>query len=196
MIEGVARSSIWVAWPTFSVEKAQRFLNIYESAFQKGTMRTKAQAQALKYMNRDLFCFLSKFKLDEILLQILRKETKNRENQTRIKTSADDFAEQIDCEFEYIWVRCGFWNYQASDLVFVSQIVNRRMSFIMFEKKNLMLMTRSNDSALVTYRLDVFYLSVQFITIESFQDSSLIITLSEASRIYQQSINDSNFIQS
>jgi len=59
-----------------------------------------------------------------------------------------------------------------------------------------MLMTRSNDSALVTYRLDVFYLSVQFITIESFQDSSLIITLSEASRIYQQSINDSNFIQS
>jgi len=66
----------------------------------------------------------------------------------------------------------------------------------MFEKKNLMLMTRSNDSALVTYRLDVFYLSVQFITIESFQDSSLIITLSEASRIYQQSINDSNFIQS
>jgi len=65
-------------------------------------MRTKAQAQALKYMNRDLFYFLSKFKLDEILLQILRKETKNRENQTRIKTSADDFAEQIDCEFEYI----------------------------------------------------------------------------------------------
>ncbi len=66
----------------------------------------------------------------------------------------------------------------------------------MFEMKNLMLMTRSNDSALVTYRLDVFYSSVQFITIESFQDSSLIITLSEASRIYQQSINDSNFIQS
>jgi len=70
------------------------------------------------------------------------------------------------------------------------------MSFIMFEMKNLMLMTRSNDSALVTYQLDVFYSSVQFITIESFQDSSLIITLSEASRIYQQSINDSNFIQS
>jgi hypothetical protein len=66
----------------------------------------------------------------------------------------------------------------------------------MFEMKNLMLMTRSNDSALVTYQLDVFYSSVQFITIESFQDSSLIITLSEASRIYQQSINDSNFIQS
>lgn len=40
----------------------------------------RIRAHALKYMNKDLFYFLSKFKLDKMLLQILRKETKNKEN--------------------------------------------------------------------------------------------------------------------
>ncbi len=174
-------------------EKAQRFLDIYESASQKGTMRTRAQA--LKYMDRDLFCSPSKFKPDEMLLHTLRKEAKDKGNQARTKASAGGSAEQVDREFEYTWVRCGFWDYQASDLVFVSQVVDRRMGSITFGKKNLALMARSDGSAPMTYRLDVPYSSVQSITTGSFQDPSLTITLSEAPRVYQQSISDPDSIQ-
>lgn len=99
-------------------QKAQRFLDIYGLASQKGTMRTRAHA--LKYMDKDLFCSPSKFKLDEVLLQTLRKEAKDKGNQARTKASAGGSAEQVDREYEYTWIRCGFWDYQASDLVFVS----------------------------------------------------------------------------
>jgi len=175
-------------------EKAQRFLDIYESASQKGI--TCTGAQALKYMGRDLFCSPSKFKSDEMLLLTLRKESKDKGNQARTKTSAVGSAEQVDRAFEYTWVRCGFWDYQASDLVFVSQVVDRRMGSIRFGKKNLALVARSDGTAPVTYRLDVPYSSVQSITTGSFQDPSVTITLSEAPRVYQQSTSDSNSIQS
>ena len=175
-------------------QKAQRFLDIYGSASQKGTMRTRAQP--LKFIERDLFCSPSKSKPDKMLLQTLRKEAKDRGNQNRTKASADRSAEQVDREFEYTSVRCGFWDYQASDLVFVSQVVDRRMGSIAFGKKNLALVARSDGTAPATYRLDVPYSSVQSITTGSFQDPSLTITLSEAPRVYQQSISDLDSIES
>lgn len=70
------------------------------------------------------------------------------------------------------------------------------MGFIAFGKKNLALVARSDDIALATYRLDVPYSSVQSITIGSFQDPSLTITLSKAPRVYRQSISDSDSLQS
>lgn len=175
-------------------QKAQRFLDIYGSASQKGTMRT--MAQPLKFIDRDLFCSPSKSKPDKMLLQTLRKEAKDRGNQTRTKASVDRSVEQVDREFEYTSVRCGFWDYQASDLVFVSQVVDRRMGSIAFGKKNLALVARSDGTAPATYRLDVPYSSVQSITTGSFQDPSLTITLSEAPRVYQQSISDPDSIES
>lgn len=175
-------------------QKAQRFLDIYGSASQKGTMRT--MAQPLKFIDRDLFCSPSKSKPDKMLLQTLRKEAKDRGNQTRTKASVDRSVEQVDREFEYTSVRCVFWDYQASDLVFVSQVVDRRMGSIAFGKKNLALVARSDGTAPATYRLDVPYSSVQSITTGSFQDPSLTITLSEAPRVYQQSISDPDSIES
>ena len=167
-------------------QKAQHFLELYGSASQRGTMGTRTHA--LRYMGRDLFCSPSKSKPDEISLKTLRKEAKDKRNQIRIKPFAGDSAEQVEREFEYTWIQCGFWDYEKSDLVFVSQFVNRRTGSIKFGKKNLALIARPDATSLVTYRLDVPYFSVQSITIGSFQDSSLTITLSEAPRVYQQSL--------
>ena len=174
-------------------QKAQRFLEIYGSASQNGTTRTRADA--LKYMDRDLFCSPSKSEPNEMLLQTLRKEAKDEGNQVRSRAIAGDSAEQVEREFDYTWIRCGFWDYETSDLVFVSQMVNRRMGSIKFGKKNLALIARSDSAVSETYRLDVPYSSVQSITIGSFQDPSLTITLSEAPRVYQLSISGPDSIQ-
>lgn len=162
--------------------KAQHFLNVYGLASRKGEKYTGTQA--LKYMDRDLFCSPSKFKSDEMLLQTLRKDAKDKGNWARNKTSAVGSAEQVDREFEYTLVRCGLWDYEAFNLVFVSQVVDARMGSIMFGKKNLALVARSHSTAAVRYRLDVPYSSVQSITTGSFQDPSVTITLSEAPRVY------------
>ena len=172
-------------------EKGQRFLEVYGSASQRD-----ARAQALKYMNRDLFCSPSKFKPDDISLQTLRKEAKDKRNQTHTRPFAGGSAEKSEREFEYTWIQCGFWDYEKSDLVFVSHFVNERTGSIKFGKKNLALIARPNATSPVTYRLDVPYFSVQSITIGSFQDPSLTITLSESPRVYQQSISYPVSIQS
>jgi len=174
--------------------KAQHFLNVYGLASRKGEKYTGTQA--LKYMDRDLFCSPSKFKSDEMLLQTLRKDAKDKGNRARNKISAVGSAEQVDREFEYTLVRSGLWDYEAFNLAFVSQVVDARMGSIMFGKKNLALVARSDGTAAVRYRLDVPYSSVQSITTGSFQDPSVTITLSEAPRVYQQSISDPNSIQS
>lgn len=169
-------------------EKALLFLEIYESASREGTLRTGAQT--LKYMGRELLCSPSRSKSDEMLLRHLRKRSKDKEKE--VCTT----AEQVERVFEYTGVQCGFWDYQASDLVFVSQIMYQRKGSIMFGKKNLALVAHSDGVAHETYRLDISYSSVQSITTGSFQDPSLTITLSRAPRVYQQSTSDPNSIQS
>jgi len=173
-------------------QKAQRFLDIYGSTSQNVCTR----AHALIYIDRNLFCSPSKFKPDEVLLQTLRKDAKDKRNQVRLKTSAGGSAEQVERKFEYALVQCGLWDYQTSDLVFVTQVVARRKGSIMFGKKNLALMAHSDGIGHLTYRLDVPYSSVQSITIGSFQDPSLTITLSEAPRVFQQPTSDPDSIQS
>lgn len=167
-------------------EKAQDFLRIHGVPSQKGEKHTKTKP--LKYMNRDLLCAPSKSKSDKMLLQTLRKEAKDKVNQLRNKTSAVDSAEKFDRQFDYTLVQCGLWDYQGFNLVFVSQVMDPRTGSIMFGKKNLALVTHTNGTALGGYRLDVPYSSIQSITTGNIQDPSITLTLSEAPRIYQESL--------
>jgi RNA dependent RNA polymerase len=172
--------------------KAQRFLNVYGVPSQSRDEATKTQA--LKYLNRDVFCSPSKSKCDEVLLETLRKEAKDKGNQLHNRSSAPGAGEQLNRAFDYTLVRCGHWDYQASDLVFISQHMDKRMGSIKFGKKNLALVSYSNVAGM--YRLDIPYSSILFITIGSVHDPSLTLTLSEAPRVYQESTNDPNSLQS
>jgi len=102
------------------------------------------RVHALKYRDRNLVCSPSKFKPDELLLRTLRKDAKDKRNQVHLKTSAGGFAEKVERKFEYASVQCGLWDYQTSDLVFVTQVVAKRKGSIMFGKKNMALMAHSD----------------------------------------------------
>jgi RNA dependent RNA polymerase len=169
-------------------EKAQQFLSIYGGSSQKDEKQTKKQA--LKYMNRDLICAPSRHKSDEMLLRTLRKEAKDKGNQSRNKTSATDSAEQVERKFDYVTLKCGLWHYQASNLVFISQFNDPRRGSIIFGKKNLALVAHSDGIPPGSYRLDVPYSSVQSITTGSFEDPSVTLTLLQAPRVYQESTSD------
>ena len=130
-----------------NAQKAQRFLDTYGSAARKGSMR----ASTLRYMDRDLLCSLSKFEPDEWLLETLRKDAKDNENQIRLKASTGGSTEQFERKFDYTWLQCGIWDYQTTDLVFVTQVMARREGSIMFGKENRALMTHSVDVGQSTY---------------------------------------------
>ncbi|KAI9674678.1 MAG: hypothetical protein M1817_001581 [Caeruleum heppii] len=175
-------------------EKAQCFLTVYGGSSQKGRQRT--QTKTLKYMDRDLYCVPSKFECDEWLLETLRKEQGDNRTRPRNKIATAASTEKDDCQFDYISVQCGYWDFQSSGLVFLSQATDRRSGSIMFGRKSLALVAHSNTVTQEKYRLDIFYPSIQSITTGNLQDPSVTITLSEAPRVYQETTFDPNALQS
>lgn len=173
--------------------KARQFLNVHGGRSQSGGRHS--HIQGLKYINRDLFCTPSRFEPDEIVLETLRKQAKDKGNQTDRKNPAAELAEHLDREFKYSSLRCGLWDYQASNLVFVSEYSDTRMGCIKFGRKNLALVALVDGIDTGPYRLDIPYSSVQSITTGSFQNPSVTLTLSEAPKVYQESTSDANSFQ-
>ena len=79
--------------------KAQAFLKIHGEVSLQSLKQLRTPA--LKYMDRQLLCAPSKHKPDEVLLQTLRKDAKDKMCQTRSAVSATGSSGRVERKFEY-----------------------------------------------------------------------------------------------
>lgn len=168
--------------------KAQSFLKIHGEVSLQSLKQLRTPP--LKYMDRLLLCAPSRNKPDEILLQTLRKDAKDKICQTRSVNSPTVSSGKVERKFDYTTVKCGLWEYNASQLVFVYHASDVREGSIMFGKKNLTLVAPSIAPVQRGYRLDVPYPSILSVAIGNVQDPSITLTLIEAPRVYQEPAND------
>lgn len=166
-------------------QKAQRFLKVYGNS---QSHDSHTNTKKLRYMDKDLFCVPSKSKCNETLLQTLRKDAKDRGDPTSRKQPATTTAARIDRSFDYISIQCGHWDYQAQDLIFVSQAMDQETGSIKFGKRSVALVSQADGTGMGKYRLDAPYSSILSISTGSLQD--VTFTLCESPRIYQDPTSD------
>ena len=164
------------------IQKAEYFLRDHGPRPQSRAQSTSSRP--LRYMNRDIFCAPGHQKPDELLLQTLRHEFKERASQKPGALSKRSTQNNLDRQYNIDSIQCGFWDYEGFDLVYLRCGEFRRAGLVKFGLKNLALVS---DAAHPTeYRLDIPYTTVLSIVYGDFKDRSITLTLSQAPKVYRQ----------
>jgi RNA dependent RNA polymerase len=162
--------------------QANRFLALYgENAVRASiTLRSK-----LSFLGQTLHFSASNKPPDPTLLQCLRKEAKDKVKNLQKGRLAASPATRHERKYPYLSLSCGVWDYKGLDLSFVSHFDDARRGLVMFGKQAMALVVQPNIGISSCYRVDFSYYTVQSITLGNFRDPSLIVTVSEAPRIYE-----------
>ncbi|KAH0559780.1 hypothetical protein GP486_003706 [Trichoglossum hirsutum] len=136
-------------------------------------------------LGRTVLCSTSKYSPEPLMIQSLKKEEADKLRRNMVKKPAVERSGQPEGGFGFRSLSCGLWDYNDSDLVFVSHFWDSSEGTVMFGIKSMTLLLCPINMLLPTFRIDIPYSSVDTITTGDQSNPSVTITLAEAPRMFE-----------
>ena len=147
----------------------------------------------LKFMGQTLQMSTSNRKADELLLRSLQMEATSRQaigSPSAKSTSTSSYSKR---KFAYNGIYCGYWDYDGQDIKFYPQCSIGQGANLVFGKKTLIARSRASADTSTAYQLYFLYSTIQSMTIDDSADPCIMLSLSEAPRMYEQGALHNDF---